>query len=161
MAVRKANAMLAFMSRGLEYKSRDVLLRLDKALVRSHLDYCERFWAPHLRKDVLALERVQRRFTRMSPGMKSLSYEKWLRGLGLYSLEFRRMRKDLIETYRILRGLDRVDVGKMFPLVGKARIRGHSLRVKGRPFRTEMRRNFFSQRLGNLWNSLPQRRPGH
>ena len=45
----------------------------------------------------------------------------------------------------------------MFPLVGETRIRGHSLRVKGRPFRTEMRRNFFSQRVVNLWNSLAQR----
>ena len=58
-AVRKANAMLAFMSRGLEYKSRDVL----------------------------TLERVQRRFTRMIPGMKSLSYEERLRTLGLWRLE--------------------------------------------------------------------------
>jgi len=34
--VRKANTMLAFMSRRLEYKSRDILLRLYKALVRPH-----------------------------------------------------------------------------------------------------------------------------
>jgi len=54
-AVRKANAMLAFMSRGLEYKSRDVLLRLYKALVRPHLEYCGQFWALYLRKDVLGL----------------------------------------------------------------------------------------------------------
>ena len=45
----------------------------------------------------------------------------------------------------------------MFPLVGETRIRGHSLRVKGRPYRTEMRRNFFSQRVVNLWNSLSQK----
>ena len=64
-AIRKANSMLAFMSRGLEYKSRDVLLRLYKALVRPHLEYCEQFWALYLRKDVLALERIQRRFTKM------------------------------------------------------------------------------------------------
>ena len=66
------------------------------------MEYCEPFWAPHLRKDVLVLERVQRRFTRMIPGMKSLSYEERLGALGLYSLEFRRMRAHLIETYRIL-----------------------------------------------------------
>ena len=46
--------------------------------------------APYLRKDVLALERVQRKFTRMIAGMKSLSYEEQLRTL--YSLEFRRMK---------------------------------------------------------------------
>ena len=46
-AIRKANAVLAFMSRGLEYKSRDVLLRLYKALVSLHLEHCEQFWAPY------------------------------------------------------------------------------------------------------------------
>ena len=92
----------------------------------------------------------------MIPGMKSLSYEQ-LRTLGLYSLEFRRMRGDLIETYRILRGLDRMDVERMFPLVGKTITRGHNLRLKGRSFKTEMRRNFFSLRVMNLWNSLPQK----
>ena len=68
------------------------MLTLYKALVRSHLEYCEQFWAPYLRRDVLALERVQRSFTRMIPGVKSLTYEEGLRTLGLYSMEFRRMR---------------------------------------------------------------------
>ena len=76
------------------------------------------------------MERVHRRFTRMIPGMKSLSYEEWLRTLGLSLLEFRRMRGDLIATYRILPGLDRVDVERIFPVVGKTRTRGHNLRLK-------------------------------
>ena len=45
----------------------------------------------------------------------------------------------------------------MFALVGETRIRGYNLRVKGSPFRTEMRRDFFSQKVVNLWNSLPQK----
>ena len=46
---------------------------------------------------------------------------------------------------------------RMFPLVAESRTRGHSIRIKGRSFRKEMRRNFFSQRVVNLWNSLPQK----
>ena len=52
-----------------------------------------------------------------------------------------------------MKGLDRVDVERMFPLVGESRTRGHSLRIKGRSFRKEVRRNFFNQMGVNLWNS--------
>ena len=131
--------------------------RLYRTLVRPHLEYCVQFWSPHLRKDVLAMEGVQQRFTRLIPGMAGMTYEERLGRLGLYSLEFRRMRGDLIETYKILAGLDRLDSERMFPMAGEPRTRGHSLRIRGKPFRTEMRKNFFTQRVVGLWNSLPQR----
>ena len=54
--VRKANGMLAFIVWGIEYKSREVLLQLYRALVRPQLEYCVQFWSLHLRKDILALE---------------------------------------------------------------------------------------------------------
>eukprot|EP00061_Rhincodon_typus_P009876 g33702.t1 len=72
-------------------------------------------------------------------------------------MEFRRKREYLIETYRILRCLDTVDMEKMFPLGEGARTKGHSFRVKGRLFRTEMRRNFFISTVVNLWNASLQR----
>ena len=68
--VKKAFGMLAFISRGIEYKSRGVMMELYRTLVRPQLEYCVQFWSPHYRKDVLALEKVQRRFTRMLPGME-------------------------------------------------------------------------------------------
>ena len=91
-AVKKANGMLAFITRGFQYRSKEVLLQLYRALVRPHLEYCVQFWSPNLRKDILVIEAVQRRFTRLIPGMAGLSYEERLKRLGLYSLEFRRMR---------------------------------------------------------------------
>ena len=66
------------------------------------------------------------------------------------------MRGDLIETYKILTGLDRVASERMFPMVGESRTRGHSWRIRGKPFRTEVRRNFFTQRVVNVWDSLSQ-----
>ena len=50
-----------------------------------------------------------------------------------------------------------VDSERMFPMVEGSRTRGHSLRIRGKPFRTEGRRNFFTQRVVNVWNSLPQK----
>ena len=57
------------------------------------------------------------------------------------------MRGDLIETYKILTGLDRIDAGRMFPMVGVSITKGYSLRIQGRPFRTKVRRHFFTHRV--------------
>jgi len=66
------------------------------------------------------------------------------------------VRGDLIAIYKILTGLDRIDSERMSPMMGESRTRAHSLRTRGNPFRTELRRNFFTQRVVNVWNSLPQ-----
>ena len=49
--------------------------------------------------------------------MEGVSYEEKLEKLGLFSLERRRLRGDLIEVYEIMRGMDRVDSQKLFPRV--------------------------------------------
>ena len=118
---------MAFIVAGIKYK-KDMLLQLYKILMRLHLKYCAQFWSPYLKRDVVALEAVQRRFTRLIPEMRSLSYEERLNSLGLYSLEFR-MRGDPIELFKMIKGMDKVDVERMLLLVGHSRTRGHSLRI--------------------------------
>ena len=60
-------------------------------------------------KDIEVLEKVQHRATRMVPGLKRLPYEDRLRRLDIYSLTARRLRGDLIETYKLLHGYTNVD----------------------------------------------------
>ena len=81
---------------------------------------------PSLLKDKELIERVQRRFTRMIPDLKNLSYEQRLAKTKLWSLEDRRTRADLIEVYKIIHGLSAVRFSTFFELSHNERTRGHS-----------------------------------
>eukprot|EP00061_Rhincodon_typus_P016131 g44181.t1 len=78
------------------------------------MEHCVHICLPLYRKDVIALKKMKKRFTRMLLEVKSLSYEERLDRLGLFSLELRRMRGDLIKVFKIMRGIDRVDHEKIF-----------------------------------------------
>jgi len=75
-----------------------------KSLVRPHLEYCCPIWNPHYIKDIKLVEGVQRRATKIVWGMENLDYEKRLNRLGLMHLDRRRVRSDLLVTFKIING---------------------------------------------------------
>ena len=71
----------------------------------SQLDFASSIWSPMNMKLIeKKIEGVQRRATEQIPGMKDLSYSQRLRKLKL-STHHRRIRRDMIEQFKILTGM--------------------------------------------------------
>ena len=152
---RKANGALYQLLRTMVSRDPDILVPLYKVYVRPHLEYCVQAWSPHLEKDRKVLEAVQRRFTRSFPQLRDLTYKDRLKRLNLFSLQRRRQRGDLIETFKCLNNI--TDTGKpLFSISRQVTLRGHSLKLEKHRSRIDLRANFLANRVVNGWNKLPE-----
>uniref|UniRef100_A0A803JAV9 Reverse transcriptase domain-containing protein n=1 Tax=Xenopus tropicalis TaxID=8364 RepID=A0A803JAV9_XENTR len=151
----KANKVLSCIKKGIDSRDENIILPLYRSLVRPHLEYAVQFLAPVLKKDINELEKVQRRVTKLVKGMEDLNYEVRLSRLGLFSLEKRRLRGDMITLYKYIRGDYRQLGDVLFSHKNNQRTRGHPFRLEERSFHLKQRRWFFTVRAVRLWNALP------
>jgi len=117
------------------------------------LDYCSSVCNPYYSKDIELLERVQHRFTRLFSELRSLPYEIRLCQLGLWPLEGRRNRTDLIEVFKLVKCFSRTAWNEFFHQPDNAVIRGHSRKLAKNYSHCNSSLQFFYQRVINRWNS--------
>ena len=98
----------------------------------------------------------------MVSGLCSDTYEGKLKELELESLADRRSRADMVQTYKLVHGFDKLDCNEMFTMINQGsdnsrvtRLRADSLNIKSSRCNLDVRKNFFSQRVINMWNGLP------
>ena len=110
----------------------------------------------HLQKDIDLIEGVQRRATKLVQTIENLPYSERLKELDLYTLEQRRHRGDMITVFKIVKGIMDIDMSKLFEFADYNRTRGHQYKLKmPKTCNTNIRQNFFSQRVLLPWNKLP------
>jgi len=161
---KKANRVSNMLFRIFRSKSRDTLLTAYKTFVRPLVEYCTPIWNPHMIKDIILVEKVQRYYTRRlfaRCGFDYVSYPDRLKFLDLQTLEERRLQYDLCMVYHIVHNENDLKFEQFFAKVPgqKPTTRGHHLKLKVPKVTAkvpEVRFNTFSQRVVKSWNALPK-----
>ena len=131
-----------------------LLRSLYLTFIQPLLEFAVPVWSPFLKSDCDNIERIQHKATKLISSIRNLSYEKRLEALNLTTVVERRQRGDLIQPYKILHNIDKLEKGIHFPIVIN-QMRSHCFKYFKEITRLNHRENFFN-RIANLWNSLPK-----
>ena len=149
---KKGFAIVNMLRRAFPRQSKTDFKFLFGTYVRPALEYASQVVNPALVKDANAIEKVQRRATKIVSGLHNVQYEERLRLLNLYPLQLRRLRGDLIFIYvQFAQG----KIEELFSLADKGSLRGHDYKLYKYRARTSTRLHFFSLRVVSTWNDLP------
>ena len=120
------------------------------------LDYGAVIYSPRSARNIKLVESVQRNFTRrLVSGNCSLTYSQRLELFHLDSLELRRLKADLIETYKIVYGIEDIRFDDFFRFAPHSGTRSNGLKLAVTLCKTDIRKHFFSNRVVSLWNAMP------
>lgn len=158
-AANRARVVLGQISRCFHYRDKVVFLRLYKQYVRPHMEFSSVAWSPWQVNDISVLEEVQVKAVKMISGLQGKDYVEKLKELGLWSLEKRRLMFDLIQMHKLITNIGHVKCNYRHPEVNPERTvtrsQTDSLNIIKERSNLEIRKNFFTVRTADIWNSLP------
>ena len=154
-SINKANKMIGLIKRTFKFINKESFCMLYKALVRPHLEYANSVWYPKLKRQSVAIEKVQRRATKLLMECKSMSYKERLIFLGLHSLSGRRIRGDLIQVFKIYNNIDDLEWNYFFTNPHSNKTRFSEGKIFVEHCNTNIRKFSFSHRVVRYWNDLP------
>ena len=152
--VSKANSRIGIIKRSFDELTVENFKILYKTQVRPILEYCSDIWFPIFIMDMKEIEKVQKRATKLVKGLSEKPYDERLQTLDLPTMEYRRNRTDMLQVFRILKGIDNLDPNDFFEIDNRGLTRGHSLKLIKPRVNTRVRQCSFSQRVINPWNNL-------
>ena len=160
MAAARAGAVLSQIYRSFHFRDKHTFVRLYVRYVRPHLEFCTPAWNPCGLQDKNVLEKIQMRAVNMISGLRGVTYKEKLQEIGLDSLEMRRLKADLLQTFKIVHKFDDVNHRLWFRLAGEnirvnTRQAADSSKLKSNMTRLDIRKHFYSNRIVQAWNQLP------
>jgi ribonucleases P/MRP protein subunit RPP40 len=123
------------------------------------MGYANTVWFPYRKADEDKIERVQKKATRMIPGVIKLKYEERLHALKLPTLKYRRLKGDMIELYKFISGKYDTDCTLNLSLYSvlhsDCKTRGNQLKLATNYCKYDIRKYCFVNRCVPIRNSLP------
>ena len=163
--VRSATVTATRILKSIVQPNLSVYLKSYTSYVRPILEYASTVWSPYSKNEILLVERVQNRFTKIA--LNKINYEMYhnftkeerLTVFSLKSLQHRRIVYDLIECFKIVRGFGlhkHPVLDSMFILGGRQRRDGNSLYIRQEMVSTLQTQSFFKHRVTRIWNLLDE-----
>ena len=155
--VNKANSLVGIIRRCFSFIDIDTFKKLYSSFVRPHLEYGQELWSPYLRKYINMIENVQIRATKLIDGFGKLTYQERLIKLKLPTLSYRRLRGDMIQTYKHFIKYDRNILSPSFiPRNRPSRIHCRQIQpLRHKDGLRGIQKNSFYYRIADVWNNLP------
>jgi hypothetical protein len=153
--VAKTHARASLIHKCFLSKDATPLTKAFVTYVRPILEYATVIWSPYHTGEIAKLESVQRRFTKRLVGLRYMTYSDRIHFLELDGLEERRLRFDLVFTYKILFGLVNMNWSNMFSFNVRTATRRYSYKLFAEISHVNVRHNFLCNRVVNAWNRLP------